>query len=152
MSTLQTGHGLHLLAAHRALTRQLEELNNLAERGKAPGSGGQKLTPIPSEQILQLTAIIERISSISEQIARRHSPEIFEKEARAQPVSATYRWLALMLNRMEESLEDLSPERITRKFGPFLDADENARLQAELDEMMLVFKSAQDLIDDWRKA
>ncbi len=150
MSSLKTGHGLHLLASHRELTKQLEEIERLAVRGKAPGAGGQKLTPLPVEQQQILTDMMSKIGSISEQIARRHSPDSLVQSDKIQPVSATYRWLSLMLRRMEESLEDLNPGRITQKFGSFTDCTENDRIQAELGEILAIFENARILIEEWR--
>src|SRR6516164_4917867 len=116
MSSISTGHGRHLLGAHRALTRQLEEIERAAVHGRAPGPGGQALTPLPPELWAQIGPALAHIGALSEQIARRHAPDSFHAADARQPVGVTLRWLSLLLSRLEEALEDLDPAAIERKF------------------------------------
>src|SRR5437773_2259558 len=119
-----TGHGLHLIAAHRALAKQLEEIERTALLGRAPGSGGPVLTPLPPELWEPLGAALTRIGDRSEAIARRNAPDSRREPEVRQPLGATLRWIDLLLRRLEESLAELDPENITRKFGPFREETE----------------------------
>lgn len=150
MSSLSKGHGLHLLAAHRALARQLEEIERTGLLGRAPGSGGQRVTPVPPELWEEVGPALARISAISETIARRHAPDSFHAADSRQSLAGTLRWMSLLLRRLEETLEDLEPESIVRKFGPFSDPEEEARMAAEVAEIHHALAEAQAALENWR--
>ncbi|HZO91612.1 MAG TPA: hypothetical protein VFB38_25040 [Chthonomonadaceae bacterium] len=152
MSLRVTGHGLHLLAAHRALTRQLEEIERAAVQGRAPGTGGQALTPLPPELWAQLSPSLTRLGSLSETIARRHAPEALQAAEARQPLSATLRWIALLLRRLEETLEDLDPATIARKFGAFAAPEEAEQMAAEVAAMHAELTAAQQALEAFRAA
>jgi hypothetical protein len=150
--SLSTGHGLHLLAAHRALTRQLEEIERVAVHGRAPGAGGSVLTPMPAELWAQLGPSLAHLGTLSESIARRHAPDSMRSEATRQPLPATLRWVALLLRRLEETLEDLDPESIARKFGPFQEPGESERMAEQVAAMSAELRAAQAALEAWRTA
>ncbi len=152
MSLRSTGHGLHLLAAYRALARQLEEAEGVGVRGRAPGSGGKQLTPLPDALWAEIGPRLTRIQELGQAIARRHAEESMRQEEVRQPLSATLRWMSLLLRHLEETIEDLDPEVISRKFGPFQEEDELERLKAERDAMRLELANAQSALDTWREA
>ncbi len=152
MGSLSKGHGLHLLAAHRALARQLEEIERAAVLGRAPGTGGQRLTPLPTELWEQIGPSLARIAATSEAIARRHAPDSFHAADARQTLAGTLRWMALLLRRLEETLEDLEPSGITRKFGPFRDSEEEARMAAEVASLHAELREAQAALEAWRTA
>lgn len=149
MGSRSTGHGLHLLAAHRALIRQLEEIERTAVHGRPPGTGGQTLTPLPPELWAQIGPALTHLGALSEDIARRHAPDAFAADAR-QPVGVTFRWIALLLRRLEETLEDLDPNLIARKFGPFPEPGEADQMTIEVAAMAEELRAAADALDAWR--
>jgi hypothetical protein len=151
MRSLSKGHGLHLLAAHRALCKQLEEIERVAVQGRAPGSGGQALTPLPPDLWQQVGPLLAHIHSLSEAIALRHAPGRLQAAGERQPMSATLRWMSLLLRRMEEALEELEPGSVARKFGDFALPDESDRLEREVATMRADLASAQHALEDWRK-
>lgn len=150
MSSLSTGHSLHLLAAHRALSKQLDEIERAAREGRAPGAGGQALTPLPPELWAELQPALERIGALSESIARRHAPERMGDADARQSLAATLRWVSLLLRRLEESLEDLDPATITRKFGAFREPGETDLITADVAAMHAELAAAQALLESWR--
>lgn len=150
MGSFSKGHGLHLLAAHRALTRQLEEIERAAVHGRAPGAGGAALTPLPPELWAQIGPPLAHLGALSEAIARRHAPNAMRAEDARQPLSATLRWVALLLRRLEENLEDLDPEAILRKFGPFPEPGEAEQMAAQVTDMTAQLQAAQAALEAWR--
>jgi hypothetical protein len=149
MSSLSAGHGRHLLGAHRALTRQLEEIERAAVHGRAPG--GQALTPLPPELWAQIGPALAHIGALTEQIARRHAPDSFHAADARQPVGVTLRWMSLLVSRLEEALEDLDPTSIERKFGPFSEPDEAERMASEVAALRAELAAAQTALANWRE-
>ncbi len=124
----------------------------MAVHGRAPGAGGAALTPLPPELWAQLGPPLAHLGAISEAIARRHAPDSLREAAQRQPLSATLRWVALLLRRLEESLEDLDPETVVRKFGPFPEAGETEPMAAQVAAMEAELRTAQAALEAWRTA
>ena len=150
MRSTSSGHGRHLVAAYRALVKQLEEIEQVAVHGQASGAGGHRAEPLPPELWALLAPSLESLRRQAEAIARRHAADSFRETDARQPVSATLRWTALLLRRLEETLEDLEPGGIARKFGPFPDPAETERMGPEVAEMRETLSGAQAALEAWR--
>ena len=151
MASLSTGHGRHLIATHRALTKQLEEIERAAVQGRSPGAGGQSLTPLPPELWEQIGAALQRIEALSQTLAKRNAPESWQETETRQPLATTLHWTSLLLRRLEEPLEDLAPEAITRKFGPFPTPGEAEQIKTDVAAMQAELEAAQEALEAWRK-
>ncbi len=149
MRSLSSGHGRYFAAAHQALGKQLEEAERAA-RGKAPG--GQAVTPLPPDVWATVAPHLARLESLSLGIARRHAPESVGAANAPLPLLATARWTALLLQNLEETLEDLEPDAIARKFGPFPAPDAAAETARDVAEMHASLRAAQDALEAFRQA
>ena len=148
MRSSSSGHGRHLLAAYRVLIKQLEEIEQIAVHGHGPG--GQRAEPLPPELWAEMSAMLEHLKKQAEAIARRHAADSFQEADQRQPVQATMRWTALLMRRLEETLEDLEPKGIARKFGAFSDSGEVERMGAEVAEMHALLTAAQSVLETGR--
>jgi hypothetical protein len=150
MSTRETGHGLHLMAAHRSLKKQIEEIELAAVHGRSASGAGQISTPLPAEVWSSLNEALDRIESSALEIARRHNPERYREAETRLAVEATARRVFMLLNRLEETLEDLDPAALTRKFGPFRIEGELEQMSGEAARMRADLAHAIATLEQWR--
>jgi hypothetical protein len=120
----------HLVVAYLALRDLVEEMEAIATRGVAKSGTGRRLTPLPPGEWERMAPRLHRILAEVRALIESHAPErLAEYETRA-PVGQTRSWLSIQLGRVEDSLRDLSPERLSR-FGaldPSLAGDLRDRL------------------------
>ena len=148
MRSTSSGHGRHLVATYRALIKQLEEIEQAAVHGRGPG--GQRAEPLPPALWAKIAPLLEHLREQAEATARRNAADSFRESDSRQPVQATLRWTALLLHRLEETLEDLEPGGIARKFGPFPDPEEVKRMEGEVGLMHEDLSMALNALEAWR--
>lgn len=128
------GHRLVLLGAHRALHRQIEEIERVAVRGQSPGAGRAELTPVPPELWERLRAHVDRLQSAADDMALRVAPRGPHAQNR-QPLAATLRWIDRLLDRVAEGMEELEPAALEARCGQFEDPAEADRLAVDVAAM-----------------
>ncbi|MDH7570198.1 MAG: hypothetical protein QHJ73_11505, partial [Armatimonadota bacterium] len=128
----------HLLSCYLEITGLMDEMERIARTGRAAWTSGALLTPLPPEWWRRIAAPLEGARQRLRAMVDREAPEQLQTHAAQQPLSASLRWLSLLLLRLGEEVENLGPSRFQRQYGPMPKAlaSEFAALQRELKEAL----------------
>jgi hypothetical protein len=118
---MEAQHKSHLVSTYTTLLQHLAEIRQVVAEGKTPG--GARVTPLPPAQRERLLEILDGLAGEVRGIVETLVPEWQTVSQTTGGLAATRMWTNVLLGTIEELLEDIGPDRMSRRYGRLADAD-----------------------------
>jgi hypothetical protein len=118
---MEAQHKSHLVSTYTTVLQHLAEIRQVVTEGKTPT--GARVTPLPQAQRERLLEILDELAREVLDIVEAVVPEWQTTSETTGGLAATRMWANVLLGTIEELLEDIGPERISKRYGRLKDAD-----------------------------
>ena len=136
-------HKSHLVSTYTTVVQHLQEIRQAAA-GRPPGGG--RTAPLPKPAQERLSASLDGIARRLERIVSSSVPD-WRQSAEGGGLGATRMWISVLLGTVEELVEDLLPDRMTRRYGALARQDTEG-LERELKQ---VLESLREIVATWEQ-
>jgi hypothetical protein len=128
-------HQSHLVSTYTTVLQHFQEIRQAAA-GRSPGGG--RVTPLPKPAQEALSADLDQIAARLEQIVSSLAPD-WRRSARGGGPGATRMWISVLLRTVEELVEDLLPDRMSKRYG-VLAPEEAERLARQAEQVLALLR------------
>jgi len=132
-------HKSHLVSTYTTVLQHLAEVRQVAVEGKTPA--GARATPLPEPERERLLAILDALMSQLRELVEKYVPEWQTASQAAGGLAATKMWVSVLLGTAEGLLEDMLPERMSRRYGA-IDAAQAADMGRRVNEALHLVREA----------
>jgi hypothetical protein len=114
---MEPQHQRSLLSTYVTLQQLVEEVRSIAARGLSPANAAGRMTPLPAPEREKLEEELNALMAEARALVERHAPALLAEHERARAVGHTRSWIDVLLGRMGALVDDMDPERLTKKYG-----------------------------------
>lgn len=125
---MEPRHQRSLMSVYVTLQQLAEEVRAIVSRGVSPAHAAGQMAPLPPPERERLEAGLDAVVAEARALVERHAPALLAEHERPRPLSHTRSWVEALLGRIEGQIDDLDPQRLSRKYGA-LSEEEMADLQ-----------------------
>jgi hypothetical protein len=118
---MEEQHRSHLASTYTTVLQHLAEIAQVVSEGKTPA--GARVTPLPEPQRARLLAILDGLAARLRELVETLVPEWQTASREVGGLAATRMWVSVLLGTVEGLLEDVTPERMSRRYGAMIAAD-----------------------------
>jgi len=140
----------HLLSVYRTLKRLVEEIEDVAVRGRSPSGSGPALPPLPPSEWTALQEDLQRLLGQVRALVADLAPEELQEFEQPQSLDRARSWIAILLGRIGELFDDLEPRNIARRFGE-IPPEEAAIMEEWLDRIEDTWQKAVEALDSQKR-
>lgn len=105
----------HLVSTCNQAVIYLEEVRSVAATGE--GADGTRYTVPPPELQEPLVAAVDELLAELQALADKLEPQQAAGRHHAKSLGSTLMWLSTLLYMAQEQIEELDPERVSRRYG-----------------------------------
>jgi ElaB/YqjD/DUF883 family membrane-anchored ribosome-binding protein len=128
-------HQSHLVSTYTTVLQHFQEIRQAAA-GRSPGGG--RVTPLPKPAQEALSSDLDQIAARLEQIVSSLAPD-WRRSAQGGGPGATRMWISVLLRTVEELIEDLLPDRMSKRYGA-LAPEEAERLARQAEQVLALLR------------
>jgi hypothetical protein len=110
-------HQRTLMSIYATLQQLVEEVRAIAGRGVSPSNSAGLMTPLPPPDRARVESGLDALLADARALVAQHAPALLAEHERPRAVSHTRSWIDALLGRVESLVDDMDPQRLSRKYG-----------------------------------